>query len=51
MTTSKSGSKKAERPFTGTDKPWENPGQAAQDDNEKPKHKIDLEKWKKSETH
>jgi hypothetical protein len=41
----------AERPFTGTDKPWKEPGQSSQDDNEKPRTKIDLEKWHKSETH
>ncbi|WP_415914763.1 hypothetical protein [Rhodopseudomonas palustris] len=35
---------------SGTDKPWQDPGQSAQSPNQKPT-KPDLERWQDSETH
>lgn len=38
------------KPYKGTDKPWEKPGQASQEpDPEESKH--DLEKWHRTQTH
>lgn len=39
-----------EKPVSGTDKPWEKPGQAAQSPNQNPT-KPDLERWQDSNTH
>jgi hypothetical protein len=36
---------------SGTDQPWKNPGQAAQDPSQQPKSKHDLEQWQRTNTH
>lgn len=41
---------RGEKPVSGTDKPWEKPGQAAQSPHQKPTT-PDLERWQESDTH
>ncbi|HEY0328446.1 MAG TPA: hypothetical protein VGC77_05040 [Rhodopseudomonas sp.] len=41
---------KQDQQKSGTDKPWQHPGQSAQSPNQKPTM-PDLERWQESETH
>jgi hypothetical protein len=36
---------------SGTNEPWKNPGQEAQDPTQRPKTKHDLETWQRTNTH